>query len=103
MREETELTYESLWADLNRAIEEQENVVREWERGMEAEVRSTNGACHGEPAFRHEGADLERASDHPRALRACAEDLRRREERGIPIGYPRNDAFVERLVELIGV
>lgn len=98
-----DLTYEGLRADLGEAITQQECMVREWREKMELEVRRTGGACYGEPAFRHEGEDLERASEHLDILYGYAEDLAEGslERRSIRPGDPREGPFVEELLEVL--
>lgn len=79
-------------------------MVREWREQMEFEVRRTGGACHSEPAFWHDGEELERVSEHLTILYGCAEDLadrERRSEDGAALGDPREDAFVEDLLEVL--
>lgn len=93
-----ELTYEGLQADLARSIDEQEAIVSEMREDLENTVQHTEGACHGEPYFAHEGQNYELAEDRLWRLRSLSEGLDEREARGLRLGHPRDDVFVDDLL-----
>lgn len=93
-----ELTYEGLQAYLKRAINEQEAIVSEMREDLDTTARHTEGACHGESYFNHEGQNYELADDRLRRLRSLSEDLDDREAQGLQLGHPRGDVFVSDLL-----
>lgn len=96
-----ELTYEGLQADIVRAISKQETTVHGMRDELEAEIRNIKGACCGEPYFAQEGQDYERADDYLQMLYGLSEDLDDREAQGVPLGHPRDDVFVDDLLQTI--
>ena len=95
-----EVTYESLGAELTAAIEKQQREVEEFGRYLKRQFESGR-MSPGEPAHRTMAGDYERAEEHLQRLYSRAEDLYDRQERGVPLGHPRDDVFVEELLEII--
>ena len=93
-----ELTYEGLRRDLNREIEKKEVA----ESGQYLERQFESGRMSpGEPANRHTAHEYDRGKERLLRLRDWSRDLDEREERGVPLGHPQDDVFVEQLLEMI--
>lgn len=97
---ETKLAYEDLQAELSAAISKQEREVEEFGNYLERQFQS--GQMNpGEPGDRQVGLDFERTEDHLQRLYSYSEDLDKRKSQGVPLGHPREDAFVEELLDLL--
>lgn len=97
---ETKLAYEDLQAELSAAISKQEKEVEEFGNYLERQFQSGR-MSPGEPADRQVGLDFERAEEHLQRLYSYSEDLAERKSRGVPLGHPREDAFLEELLEVL--
>ena len=97
---ETKLTYEDLQAELSAAISEQEKEVEEFGNYLEQQFRLEQ-MSPGEPGDRQVGRDFERAEEHLQRLYSYSGSLAERESRGVPLDHPREDAFVEELMEVL--
>ena len=94
------MTYGSLRAELDAATSKQEKEVEEFGNYLEQQFQSGQ-MSPGEPADRQMGRDLECAEEHLQRLCGYSEDLAERKSRGVPLGHPREDAFVEELLDVL--
>lgn len=79
---------------------DQERYVEDYGTDLEREF-AAGRMSPGEPGDRATGLDFEQAQDHLESLRGCAAGLAERGRLGVPLGHPRDDAFVEELLEVL--
>ena len=97
---EMQLTYEGLQAELSAATSKQEKEVEEFGNYLERQFQSGQ-MSPGEPADRQMIRDLGSAEEHLQRLYSYSGSLAERESRGVPLDHPRENAFVEELLEVL--